>query len=135
MKVTANAGGQDLALFDRSGGIQPLKLPAGTYRAPRVSADGKTVAVEGEDETGEIYILLYNLAGTSAMRRLTFGGHNRGPVWSPDGQWIAFQSDREGEPAVFRQRADGTGTAERLTKPEAGSTHSPQSWSPDGANL
>ena len=69
------------------------------------------------------------------MRRLTFGGKNRAPIWSPDGQWIAFQSDREGDPAIFRQHADGSGTAERLTKPEPGTSHFPQSWSPDGAHL
>src|SRR5207344_800329 len=48
---------------------------------------------------------------------------------------IAFQSDREGEPAIFRQRADGSGTPERLTKPEAGLAHTPQSWSRDDVHL
>jgi eukaryotic-like serine/threonine-protein kinase len=134
VKVAAAAGGQDLALFDRKGGAQALKLPPGTYRAPRVSSDGKIVAFESED-ANEVVVALYDLAGTSAMRRLTFGGQNRAPVWSPDGQWIAFQSDREGDQAIFRQRADGSGTAERLTKPEAGVVHTPQSWSPDGAQL
>ena len=53
------------------------------------------------------------------MQRLTFGGSNRYPVWSRDGRWVAFQSDRDGDRAIFRQAADGSGTAERLTKPEA----------------
>jgi Tol biopolymer transport system component len=66
------------------------------------------------------------------MRRLTLGGKNRYPVWSPDGQRIAFQSDRDGDPAIFWQRADGTGTPERLSKPEQGTAHVPESWSPDG---
>jgi Tol biopolymer transport system component len=129
------AVGQGLAIFDRQGGVQLLKLPQGGYRAPRVSPNGKTVVFEGDDDSGEPGIWLYDLDETSAMRRLTFGGRNRAPVWSPDGQWIAFQSDRDGDVAIFRQRADGTGTAERLSKPEAGTMHSPQSWSPDGAHL
>jgi hypothetical protein len=54
------------------------------------------------------------------MRRLTFGGKSRYPVWSPDGLRIAFQSDREGDLAIFSQRTDGTGAAERLTRPEDG---------------
>jgi hypothetical protein len=33
---------------------------------------------------------------------------------------------------VFWQRADGSGAAERLTTPEKDTTHTPQSWSPDG---
>ena len=42
------------------------------------------------------------------MRQLTFGGKSRHPIWSRDGQWVAFQSDREGDLAIFRQRADGS---------------------------
>jgi Tol biopolymer transport system component len=76
-----------------------------------------------------------DLDGKSAPRRLTFGGQNRAPVWSPDDQWIAFQSDRDGDLAIYRQRADGSATAERLTKPEKGIVHVPQSWSPDGTQL
>src|SRR5215472_16567152 len=63
---------------------------------------------------------------------LTFGGHNRFPVWSSDGGWIAFQSDREGDKAIFWQPADGRGLAERLTKPTKGLSHLPESWSPNG---
>ena len=66
------------------------------------------------------------------MRRLTFGGKNRYPVWSADSARVAFSSDREGDAAIFWQRADGTGTTERLTKPEQGASHVPNAWSPDG---
>ena len=66
------------------------------------------------------------------MRRLTFGGNNRFPIWSADGQRVAFQSDREGDLGIFWQRADGTGAAERLTKPDQGHAHVPESWSPGG---
>ena len=131
-RLTGDDG--DLALFDRTGGIQTLKLPPGAYSAPRASTDGKTVAFETEDDKDAI-VWLYDLAGASAARRLTFGGKSRAPIWSYDGQWIAFQSDREGDLAVFRQRVDGSGTAERLTKPEPGATHTPQSWSVDGEHL
>ena len=54
------------------------------------------------------------------MRRLTFGGNNRYPIWSPDGQRVAFDSDREGDRAIFWQKADGTDAAERLTRAEQG---------------
>jgi Tol biopolymer transport system component len=128
------AGERDLALFDRKGAAQPLKLPPDAYSSPRASPDGKAIAFETEDDK-EAIVWVYDLGGNSARRRLTFGGKNRWPIWSPDGQWIAFQSDREGDLAIFRQRADGSGVAERLTKPEAGTSHSPQSWSPDGTTL
>jgi len=130
----STADNRDLALFDRKGVAQPLKLKPGTYRSPRVSPDGKFVAFDIEDEK-EASVWTYEVSGGRAMQRLTFGGKNRHPIWSRDGRWVAFQSDREGDLAIYRQLADGSGTAERLTKPEAGAEHIPQSWSPGDGHL
>ena len=69
------------------------------------------------------------------MRRLTFGGQNRFPIWSPDGHHVAFQSDREGDKALFMQNADGTGRIERMTKAQKDEAHVPESWSPDGRHV
>jgi Tol biopolymer transport system component len=128
------AGQQDVALFDRKGVAQPLKLLPGSYEHPRVSPDGKSVAF-GTNDGKEAIVWIYELAGASAMRRLTFGGNNRFPMWSADGQRVAFQSDREGDLAIFWQRADGSGAAERLTKPEPTTSHIPEAWSPTGETL
>jgi serine/threonine protein kinase/Tol biopolymer transport system component len=121
----------DVALADRNGGVQPFKLPPRQYESIRVSADGKRVAL-GIEDAAESNIWLYDLTRPSAPNRLTFGGKNHFPVWSPDGQWIAFTSDREGDLGIYRQRADGSGVAERLTKPEKGVSHVPESWSLKG---
>ena len=124
----------ELGLIDRKGVVQRLKLPPGAYANPRVSPDGKSVAVALADGKGSD-VWIYDLSGASPMRRLTFAGRNRLPIWSPDSRRIAFQSDRETDEAMFAQLADGSGTAARLTKPEPGTSHSPESWSPDGAHL
>ena len=129
----ASAGQDDLVLFDRKGGAEPLKLPPGRYDFPRVSPDGKRIAFETNDGK-EAVVSIYELSGASSVRRLTFGGNNRYPLWSADGRRVTFQSDREGDPAVFWQPADG-GTAERLTTPDRGTSHVPESWSPDGEVL
>jgi Tol biopolymer transport system component len=81
------------------------------------------------------HIWIHDLSGATSMRQLTFGGSNRHPVWSPDSERIAFQSDREGNAAIFWQRADGSDTPTRLTRPEKGRSHVPSSWSPDGGTL
>ncbi|HEV2985996.1 MAG TPA: hypothetical protein VGX46_16480 [Vicinamibacterales bacterium] len=99
-----------------------------------MSLDGQHLAV-GTDEGREAVIWVYDLAGGSAIRRLTLGGRNRYPVWSSDGQRIAFQSDRDKDLAIWWQRADGTGMAERLTKPDPGTEHVPDSMSPRGDRL
>jgi dipeptidyl aminopeptidase/acylaminoacyl peptidase len=123
-----------LALVDRKGGVELLKLPVGGYIYPRVSPDGKRLVYE-MDNGKEAAVWIYDLSGANAPRRLTFQGANRYPEWSANGERVAFQSDREGDLGIFWQRADGTGTAERLTKPEKGIGHSPDSFSPDGQQL
>lgn len=125
---------QDLALIDRNGVVESLRLPRGAYESPRLSPDGTRVTFESEDGKDAI-VWVYDLAGTSAMRRLTFGGRNRYPVWSADGQRVTFQSDREHDLGIFWQRADGTGTIDRLTKPEHGTAHVPHAWAPKGETL
>jgi Tol biopolymer transport system component len=132
--ATPTGGGQDLALMDLSGSMRPLGLPRSTYVTPRVSPNGRSLAV-GVETGAEADLWIHHLEGSDAARRLTFGGHNRFPVWSPDGQRVAFQSDRDGDVAIFVQRADGSEPAERLTKPDAGTSHWPYSWSRDGRLL
>jgi Tol biopolymer transport system component len=119
------------AWLDRKGMVESLKLRPASYRDPRISPDSKRLAF-AIDDGKEASVSIYDLSGATSMRRLTLGGKNRYPVWSADGQRIAFQSDRDGDHAVFWQRADGGGIAERLTKPEQGVSHVPETWSPDG---
>jgi serine/threonine-protein kinase len=119
----------ELGVIDRTGAVQGLKFPPGSYEHPRVAPDGKRITF-ATDDGKEAIIWVYDLDGAAAMRRLTFGGRNRFPIWSGDGKRIAFQSDRDGDLALFWQAADGASGAERLTTPEPGTTHVPQSWSP-----
>lgn len=117
-----------LLWVSRNGAEQLLAARAQNYGAIRLSPDGRRVAVEVDDQ-----IWLYDLS-RDAMTRLTFRGDiNRYPLWSPDGKWIAFQSNKDGPWNVFWQRADGAGEPERLTT----STYEtvPVSWSPDGTLL
>ena len=66
--------------------------------------------------------------------RLTFDeAHDSAPIWSPDGQFLAFLSSRDGTPNIYRTRADGSGTVERLT--ESAAEQYLDSWSADGRFL
>jgi serine/threonine-protein kinase len=120
----------DIGLMDRKGKVEPLQLPPGAYAWPRVSRDAKRIAFVNDDDT-EAIVWIYDLSGTSTIRRLTSGGNNRFPIWTSDSTRVAFQSDRDGDLAIFWQPIDG-GTAERLTKPDPGESHTPESWSPKG---
>jgi len=126
---SAAQGDSSLAWIDEKGVVDVLKLPGGPYESPRISPDG-TRMVFGRDDGKEANVWVYALDGSSAERRLTFGGRNRIPVWSGDGRRVAFQSDRDGDLAIWWQAADVSGAgAERLTKPEPGTAHIPESWS------
>src|SRR5262249_1299989 len=106
---------RQVALVDRKGKIKPLDLPVAPYMFPRISPDGKQLAVVTGDDA-----YVYPLSATTSLRRLTFGGRNDGLVWSGDSEWLIMRSTRDGDAALFRQRADGNGLPERLTKVERG---------------
>jgi len=112
--------GFNLMRVDRKGTASTLGVPAAAYSNPRVSPDGKRLAVQVDAEEEGSNIWIFDLAGAFAPRRLTFGGANVSPAWTPDGRQIVFISNRDGGMnAIFRQPADGSGSAERLTDPRA----------------
>src|SRR4029079_10178698 len=102
--ASTSSGRFDLALFGRDGTVEKLKLPPGQYESPRLSPNGRQIAV-GTDDGKDASVWIYDMSGATSIRRLTLGGRNRVPVWSPDGVHVAFQSDREGDLAIFLQRA------------------------------
>ncbi|MFY9529152.1 MAG: protein kinase, partial [Candidatus Acidiferrales bacterium] len=115
----------------RNGVEQPLAAPAHTYLGPRLSPDGRRVAVGLAEQDNQIWI--YDLS-RQTLTRWTFEGNvNNRPVWTPDGKRIAFDSNKEGPQNLFWQPADGSGGLERLTTSEY--VHVPMSWSPDGQLL
>ena len=132
---TSLSGAQrSLALVDRTGKVQPLELPPQPYVHPRLSRDG-TQLVVGTDDGKEANVWVCALQPACVPRQLTFKGANRFPIWSSDGRYIAFQSDRDGLAAIYRQLADGSGSVEALTKPGSEQRDEPESWSPDGRSL
>jgi len=124
-----------LGIVDRSGTVRRLDVPPASYRSPRVSPDGRQIAVESLSDTGQSIIWVYDLSGGKAIRRLTQDGNSTRPVWTPDSKKIAYGSDREKSYGIFLQPADGSGLPERLTSAEEGFQQYPESWSPDGRVL
>jgi tricorn protease len=68
-----------------------------------------------------------------AARRLTSGaGDKLYPKFSPDGKWIAFTADYDGNPDVYVMSSDG-GEPKRLTFHPSADTV--LGWTPDGKNI
>jgi dipeptidyl aminopeptidase/acylaminoacyl peptidase len=120
---------------------------------PRISPDGQQVAfvVTRIDDKKHEYrsaLWLSSVDGTATRRFSAESGHTSDPAWSPDGRWLAFVSDREGElpekqpkeakklgkgkPQIWLIPTDG-GEARQLTFMEHGAS-SPV-WSLDSQRL
>jgi serine/threonine-protein kinase len=130
--VSTSSSQFSLARVDRKGTVEPLKLPPAPYDHPRVSPDGKRV-VYTIDDGKDSNVWTYDLSETTAPLKLTtFGGRNQFPIWSSNSERVAYQSDHSGDLGIFWQRADGTDQPTQLTKPQAGTSHAPETWAPDG---
>jgi Tol biopolymer transport system component len=130
----ASGGALMKALWvDRNGRVEPLTEERRDYRNPRFSPDGRRLAVEIETEgNSDVWVLDLE---RDVPTRLTFhDGYDGNPVWSPDGETLAFSSQRGGgTPNIFRKSADGSGEAEMIAEGEQ--VLLPWSWSPDGTRL
>jgi len=63
---------------------------------PRYSPDGKLIVYSVRDEYGNTSLNLYDIATNTEIELLKDRFDNQYPVWSPDGSYIVFISDRNG---------------------------------------
>ena len=134
--VPGGGGGQEgnLIWVDRDGTERFITKEARGYTMPRISPDGKRVSVAIDENDGSRNVWIYDLED-DLLSRLTFEGErNSVPIWSPDGKWITFDSDRDGARHLFRRLADGSGPAEPLITTNL-TAAIPTSWSSDGSAL
>jgi serine/threonine-protein kinase len=125
-----SSGEFGIALVDRAGNerLFPTNEPSVLY--PRVSPDGRYLALEVRASGGN-NIWIYNLSD-STMSRLTFEGFDIYPEWTPDGRMVSFSRSAvaSADRNIFVKAADGSGVAQAFAE-------LPQSqvegiWSPDG---
>jgi len=115
---------------DRKGAEQPINAPPHDYVLPKVSPDGRRVAVGIEESDAQVWV--YDL-GRDALTRLTFqGAPNVDPLWTADGQRITYKGTAN---RLYWQSADGSGSAEQITQDPLGTNNVPGSWSPDGQHM
>jgi len=130
--VFGSGGSGDLQLvwMDRaSNQISILADKVPNLMGARLSPQGDRAALQIDVGANDIWVL--DLA-RGVRTRLTFGPvANVGPVWSPDGQWIAYVAAHPGGFSLCRRHSDGSGAEETLLAAND-QQMTPSSWSPDG---
>src|SRR5262249_21727725 len=101
--------------------------PVRFARTPDISPDGKTVAFS---YLGDIWLVDVN--GGEARHLTMHEKHDFNPIFSPDGKWIAFSSNRHGQYDVFIVPVKG-GRPKRLTFNSA--DYHPTGWSRDSQHV
>ncbi len=131
-QTAAGATSSQLQWFDRNGKrIGTVGAPA-SYANPRVSPDGKKVAMDIDDpQSFGTDIWIVNL-GNGVASRLTFEpGLDETPIWSPDGNRILWLSQQGGGNGLYLKRAAGSGN-EKAFFESLPDLVLPNDWSSDG---
>ncbi|MEO8188983.1 MAG: protein kinase [Acidobacteriota bacterium] len=120
------------ALFSvgRDGKGTAVPLPPAQYAHPRLSPDGRWIALmKIIRQTAKL--ALFERSRQILSTLTPEPGRFFCPVWSPDSQRLAFTFFNVGDPRLAVKRADAGGSIETITNDRARAEF-PNSWSPDG---
>lgn len=105
----------------------------GNNQSPAWSPDGRTLALTLSSDDGNFDVYTLELE-TQTLRRITTNSAiDTEAVWSRDGRFLYFMSDRAGSPQIYRVEAEPGSQAERVTI--EGRSNSRPRLSPDGRRL
>src|SRR4051812_24312826 len=147
--------GKDAIVFEQAGYIWRYDLASGQSAVVPIDikedfASGRSAMVDASKHVesastapdGQRAIVvargdLYSVpAKDGAPRKLTStsNAHERDAVWSPDGKWIAYNSDATGENELYVRSQDGKGPPVQVTSGADTYYYQPL-WSPDSKKL
>jgi len=107
-----------------------IKDVSGDIRNLELAPDGSRIVASARGDVFSIPVkngITRNITSSS-------DAHDRNPVWSPDGKYIAYISDKSGEYQIYIQSVDDSSDEVQLTNFESGYIYKLK-WSPDSKNL
>jgi tricorn protease len=122
----------DIQLAGDIAAVRPrFEEAAENISTARLSPSGARAVFEARGE------ILTVPAEKGDIRNLTetSGAADRDPSWSPDGEWIAYFSDRSGEYALYLTEQSGLGETKRIDLGLPPSFFYTPTWSPDSKKI
>src|SRR2546430_7223895 len=147
--------GKDSIVFEEAGYIWRYDLASGQAAPIPINvkedfASGRSALVDASKHTetvnlapdGERAIVvargdLFSVPmkeGTARNLSKSSNAHERDAIWSPDGKWIAYNSDVTGENELYVRSQDGKGQPQQVTSGADTYYYKPV-WSPDSKKL
>ncbi len=123
--------GSRLLFQDRNGRRSEFEQEEFEYYMPRLSPDGKKISIYVYDQkTHNADLWNFDLS-RNLRTRFTFAPSVEiGPVWSPDGETIAYSANPKGLMDLYQKRSAGAGKEEPLYENDQGKVA--LDWSGDG---
>jgi hypothetical protein len=117
--------------FDGAGGR--LDRAAASFQTPRISPDGKRIAVVVRSALMTRDINVLDFAHPDRVLLNIQGGDNQSPAWMPDGR-LSFASNRDGVQRIYVTRSPASPAAAPLFSADVAVPRNPASWgrAPDG---
>lgn len=126
----ATSGESYIAWVDREGRLTRAVDTPRPFRDPRLSPDGRRIAVGvGTSTESDLWLV----DGNVTFSRLSFGLTPHRPTWTPDGNRIIVGAEKDGRWRLLSIAADGRG--EPVTLFESANRLYPNVWSPDRRQL
>jgi len=147
--------GKDAIVFEQAGYIWRYDLGSGQAAPVPIQiredfASGRSALVDASKHTQSVNLApdgqrvivvargdLFSVPaqeGTARNLSKTSNAHERDAVWSPDGKWIAYNSDATGENELYVRSQDGKGQPQQVTS-GADTYYYQPIWSPDSKKL
>jgi Tol biopolymer transport system component len=134
LAYASSAASSELVWFTREGRRLGTVGPPAEYVDFRLSPHDQQLAVaevDAQNHRPDIRVL--DLVRGSKIRLTYEAATDASPIWSPDGRWIVFRSNRGGLHDLYQRPSNGVGQSALLLQSRFAKY--PTDWVPDGRRI
>jgi Tol biopolymer transport system component len=128
LRAGADEAKSRLVRVQRDGAVSPLPVPPDALQAPRLSPDGRRLAVVARSGVMTRDVRVLDAARPDRVIYTIQGGDNQSPAWM-DSRRLTFGSNRDGLQKIYVVAVDGTRLPAPLFTADASTARNPVSWS------